>query len=177
MAIAAVKKPKKKRRDTILDAGTIVSWMIDRGVLSENGRVKYERKRHVLHGKITTEGILCDHCKDVITLSEFQCHAGGKKRSHPCKYIFEESNISFLQCQVNAWEREEKPDPHIGTTEIEGDGDDPNDETCLVCGDGGNLICCDGCPSCFHRDCLDTEEEVCLYSCYTDSFICVVFRL
>jgi len=37
-----------------------------------------------------------------------------------------------------------------------------NFDDCDVCGEGGNLLCCDGCPLAIHFECLDpplTEEQ------------------
>ena len=78
---------------------------------------------------------------------------------------------------MNAWENEDKPDLHstIGTQDIE--GDDLHDETYRMCKDGDDLICCDGYSSSFHVDYFDIQEEVCIYLCYIDNFICIVSGL
>ncbi len=34
------------------------------------------------------------------------------------------------------------------------DADDGNLDTCVLCGLGGNLLCCDGCPAAYHMRCI-----------------------
>ncbi|ELU07940.1 hypothetical protein CAPTEDRAFT_117486 [Capitella teleta] len=33
------------------------------------------------------------------------------------------------------------------------DQSDPSEDWCAVCKNGGNLLCCDGCPKVFHLNC------------------------
>ncbi|GJV23607.1 hypothetical protein Tco_1376302, partial [Tanacetum coccineum] len=66
----------------------------------------------------------------------------GSKLGDPFPNIFLESGKSLMQCQIDAWEKLgelEKTDFY--TVDVDGD------DTCGLCGEGGNLICCDGCPS------------------------------
>lgn len=100
----------------------------------------------------------------MLTISEFKIHAGFKLSS-PCLNLFTKSSKPYTVCQLQACSAEYKIRKN-GARLVKGDEDDENDDSCGLCGDGGELICCDYCPSTFHQACL---------AMHFASFKCCVF--
>ncbi|KAJ6753831.1 PHD FINGER FAMILY PROTEIN [Salix purpurea] len=138
---------------------TVLSWLIDAGVLSLKDVVQYRNLKDdfvIKDGVVTKDGIMCKCCNMVLSVTKFKSHAGFKL-SRPCSNLFMESGKPFTLCQLQAWSSEYKS-RKSGTKLVCADEDDKNDDSCGLCGDGGELICCDNCPSTFHQSCLCTEE-------------------
>lgn len=141
---------------------TVLSWLIDSGVISLNEAIQYRSLRDdsvVKDGLVTRDGIICKCCNQVLSVSEFKIHAGFRLK-RPCLNLVMESGKPFTLCQLEAWSAEYKA-RKSATRTVQVYASDENDDRCGLCGDGGELICCDDCPSTFHQECL--YAQVCLF--------------
>eukprot|EP00249_Psilotum_nudum_P022748 c28630_g3_i1 orf=1-2793(+) len=156
--------PSNSRKDvgsevlSLTNKQTILSWLIDRDILSEGEKLHYVNEKDnqiVKKGVTTREGVLCKCCKVIFTLSNFEVHSGSECQKTGSN-IFFKGGKSLFDCMMKAWDLElelMKLENNIGVTK-----DDSNDDTCGLCGDGGDLLCCDNCPSTFHTSCLQTKD-------------------
>jgi hypothetical protein len=146
---AAGRQPKKKR--------TILSWLIDMEIVEENVEVWYmdeTRERILVKGMITRAGIFCHCCKKEISVWEFENHAESDLKRPYANIFLARKRVSLLECQLMG-------SKHYGFNKIEPreNAVDKNDDACMICADGGDLICCDKCPSTFHTDCMHMEAR------------------
>ncbi|XP_006650578.1 uncharacterized protein LOC102716107 [Oryza brachyantha] len=138
---------------------TVLSWLIDLDIVCVNAKLKCmdeTRTDVLLEGIITRDGINCSCCSNVFPVLEFVAHAGGSVSKPYRNLLVDGMDTDLLHCLINAWDKQSDSE-RKGFFPISTETDDPNDDTCGICGDGGNLICCDGCPSTFHMNCLELE--------------------
>ncbi|KAJ0691810.1 putative histone acetyltransferase chromatin regulator PHD family [Helianthus annuus] len=143
----------------VIKKRNLLSWMIDLGVISVGMKVRYgktRRQTRSIEGIITSDGIRCGCCNEIIGVSAFVAHCGGKT-GQVFDNLYFESGKCLRNCLMDSWKKEEESNINRFNV-VDVHGDDPNDDTCNICGDGGNLICCDGCPSTFHQSCLDIQN-------------------
>ncbi|XVF52546.1 hypothetical protein PTKIN_Ptkin05aG0027100 [Pterospermum kingtungense] len=135
------------------------------GVVKENRVVLYvdEESGNIIgDGKVTRKGILCSCCCGQFTVGGFENHFGGST-GKPYQHIVlaaETTKQTLFDCLINALGvMEEKEKVALFNKRLLGAvADDANDDACIICADGGNLICCDRCPSTYHPHCIFMEN-------------------
>lgn len=132
----------------------LLAKLIDSGVVSDHAPVFYKKKTDKWpskDGKITRAGILCSCCGNLFFLSKFEAHAGSGLH-RPTANMFLLDGRSLYQCEQGV-------ESGLQGTCIshDDDDDDGHDNVCKLCGDGGQLMLCESCPSAFHANCLHLD--------------------
>lgn len=167
------KRAEKSRRKEIGQRqrrATILSWLIDCDVIQENAEVVViEGETRKKQGRIQKEGILCSCCYNVFTVGDFYKHAGGISSKHYEKIFIAETCSSLLSSMIQAWNLPEERKFHrFNLIETSDEASDSYDDACMICADGGDLMCCDKCSSTYHHEkCLGMKvinQTLSLYS-------------
>jgi hypothetical protein len=152
-------------------ARTIMSWLIDHGMIIENEKIYYvadregdsddrkqSKKEVLMKGRARREGVRCECCNDVMTVWDFETHAGSVLQ-RPYEHIHvARSNSSLLQCQFEVWQSNVEVERRTFNEIVPRNGaSDKHDDACLICADGGDLICCEKCWSTSHLKCMGLE--------------------
>ncbi|WIA35089.1 hypothetical protein OEZ86_003575 [Tetradesmus obliquus] len=126
------------------NVATLVQRILKCGVLTRKA-VEYRKRAKGMgpsdynRGVITSAGLIRCGCHGAdITMSEFEQHSNSQIH-RPAEYIFIKSIDMSLKSFALL----------VLTKPI-----DSNLWYCLACSDGGELLCCDGCPAAFHTACL-----------------------
>ncbi|KAL8129792.1 hypothetical protein V2J09_018947 [Rumex salicifolius] len=146
-------------RWTLIAERMVLSWLLYTDTIYLNEIIQYRNMKDetvVKDGMITRDGILCRCCNKAFSLSRFNTHAG-LEINRLYSNLFMDSGQPFTLRLLEAWSTEYKA-RKAGLRALQSDEFDQNDDSCGLCGDGGELLCCDKCPSTFHQSCLSTEE-------------------
>ncbi|KAG7961200.1 hypothetical protein I3843_09G004200 [Carya illinoinensis] len=100
----------------------------------------YARGQKILEGYKKGFGIFCRCCNSEVSPSQFEAHAGWGSRRKPYAYIYTSNGVSLHELAISL-----SKDRKYSAKD--------NDNLCIICADGGNLLLCDGCPRAFHKEC------------------------
>ncbi|KAL6650594.1 hypothetical protein ACP70R_009519 [Stipagrostis hirtigluma subsp. patula] len=140
-------------------ARTVLNKLLEMGIVCTVNILQFRApggKNVLKEGNITKNGIRCRCCGTTFTMSKFKCHAG-LRQELPSLNLFMGSGKPYSLCQLQAWSIEHKMrrERAKDTLSLQ---EDQNDDTCGLCGDGGELICCDNCPASYHQACLPCQD-------------------
>ncbi|KAG6735414.1 hypothetical protein POTOM_061978 [Populus tomentosa] len=100
----------------------------------------YARGQKLLGGYKMGFGILSHCCNCEVSPSTFEAHAGWATRKKPYACIYTSNGVSLH-------------DLAISLSKSRKYSSQDNDDLCIICADGGDLLICDGCPRAFHKGC------------------------
>ncbi|KAK7283251.1 hypothetical protein RIF29_12653 [Crotalaria pallida] len=137
---------------------TVISWLIDKKVVSLEAKVHYrggKNKNNVMkRGRLLRDGIACDCCGSVFSLTRFEDHAGSTKHRPSANIFLDDDGRSLMDCQMEARVSLNYALMSQGFVNYL----DQSDNICSICHYGGDLMLCDRCPSAFHHTCLGLEK-------------------
>jgi hypothetical protein len=145
-------------RQIVLARKTVLCWLIATGFVTLKDIVQYrnpENNEVLKDGWVTWDGILCSCCSKTLSISDFKAHAMISLPRSSLNLCLQ-SGKSFTLCQIEAWNAEYM-DRRSNACRRKVEAADGNDDTCGFCGDGGELLCCDNCPSTYHQSCLSVK--------------------
>lgn len=105
----------------------------------------YSKGKKILGGYKQGNGIVCSCCHSEISPSQFEAHAGWAAKRQPYRHIYTSSGLTLH-------------DIALMLANGRNIANSNSDDMCAVCGDGGELIICDGCPRAFHPACLSLQS-------------------
>ncbi|XP_059296393.1 uncharacterized protein LOC132049553 [Lycium ferocissimum] len=139
-------EPKKsaeggtKKRDNDLHR----SLFMPHGLPDGTDLAYYSKGKKVLGGYKQGNGIVCSCCDTEISPSQFEAHAGCAAKRQPYRHIYTSSGLTLHDIALMLANGQS-----IATNN--------SDDMCTMCGDAGELICCEGCPRAFHAACLGLQ--------------------
>ncbi|PIN11203.1 Histone acetyltransferase [Handroanthus impetiginosus] len=104
----------------------------------------YSKGKRILGGYKQGNGIVCSCCNTEISPSQFEAHAGWAAKRQPYRHIYTSSGLTLHDIALML----------ANGQNLASSG---SDDMCAVCGDGGELIICNGCPRAFHAGCLGLQ--------------------
>lgn len=103
----------------------------------------YVKGQRLLEGYKLGSGICCSCCNTEVSCSQFEAHAGRSSRRNPYNSIYLPDGQSLHEVALSL----------ANQRSYKAKSCDENEDICTECGDGGDLLLCDGCPRAFHTDC------------------------
>ncbi|KAF5819792.1 putative histone acetyltransferase chromatin regulator PHD family [Helianthus annuus] len=117
-------------------------FVLEEDVLADGTALAYfARGEKVLEGYKKGSAIFCYCCKNEVSPSQFEAHAGWASRRKPYLHIYTSNGVSLHELSIKLSKQRKL-------------SADDNDDLCSICADGGELLCCDNCPRAFHPECI-----------------------